>query len=78
MDFAPAIQDAEFVEYTIDLGSIAEWQGTIDQIGWLVAREAGATIFANVYKNMTASAVAEIQLKNTPSGISRKQLRTYT
>lgn len=41
IDFTPSTQDTEFHEYSIDLGAVAEWQGTIDQVGWLVARLTG-------------------------------------
>jgi hypothetical protein len=40
-DLVPTTMDTEFTEYTINLGTIPEWQGTIDRIGWLMARQVG-------------------------------------
>ncbi len=41
MDFIPSTMDTEFHEYHFDLGAVPEWQGTIDQVRWLMARFTG-------------------------------------
>ncbi|MCK4750211.1 MAG: hypothetical protein KAT15_24310, partial [Bacteroidales bacterium] len=41
IDLIPSTMDNEFKNYSLDLSSVPEWQGTIDQVGWLVARQVG-------------------------------------